>query len=424
MGRGKVIVISIDAMFNSDVEVMRKKKNLGRLFSNSSMVERVHCIYPTYTYPCHASIMTGCYPNRHGICHNELFQINKDSHDWYWWAKDIKVPTMVDVAKENGLTTATVCWPVMGGKNVADYTIAEIWAPKREDDPTPRFDEANSPNVKHIFEKHKSELNHMKTPEFDNFATGCAVDIIKEFSPDLLFVHLSYVDHQRHNCGIETEKILHAIDFVDEKVGEIIKAVEETGNYDDTTFVVLGDHGHMMVNANVQINQILAQKGYITHDGEKVIDWKIMAHPSSFSAEIYTKDIDKDEAKKVLEEIQKEYPQYIERVMTRFEVEEIYHLSGAFDFVIEGVNNIIFGPSLTGDFVRKPQKGDYKTSVSTHGFAPEKGDNPPFVICGNKADAGKRVKEARLVDEAPTIMKLFGIEMKNTDGKVIKGLLK
>ena len=198
MGRGKVIVISIDAMFNSDVEVMRKKKNLGRLFSNSSMVERVHCIYPTYTYPCHASIMTGCYPNRHGICHNELFQINKDSHDWYWWAKDIKVPTMVDVAKENGLTTATVCWPVMGGKNVADYTIAEIWAPKREDDPTPRFDEADSSNVKHIFEKHKSELNHMKTPEFDNFATDCAVDIIKEFSPDLLFVHLSYVDHQRY----------------------------------------------------------------------------------------------------------------------------------------------------------------------------------------------------------------------------------
>ena len=49
MGRGKVIVISIDAMFNSDGEVMMKKKNLGRLFSNSSMVERVHCIYPTYT---------------------------------------------------------------------------------------------------------------------------------------------------------------------------------------------------------------------------------------------------------------------------------------------------------------------------------------------------------------------------------------
>lgn len=424
MSKDKVIVISIDAMFNTDLEVMKNTKNIGALLKNSSQVHSVHCIYPTYTYPCHASIMTGCYPMKHGICHNEQFQINVPSHDWYWWAKDIKVKTMVDLAKENGLTTATVCWPVMGGKNVADYTIAEIWAKKQGDDPTPYFDVANSDSVKHIFEKHKCELNHMKTPEFDNFATDCAKDIIREFSPDLMFVHLSYVDHQRHKCGIQTEKILHAIDFVDGKVGEIVDATKDAGIYDDTTFILLGDHGHMMVSALFQLNQVLAEKGFISHDKEHILDWKIMAHPSSFSAEIYTQNIDKNLAKKVLEEIQKEYPEYIERVMTRFEVEEIYHLSGDFDFVIEASNNVIFGPSLTGDLIQKPKDGDYKTNISTHGFAPEKGDNPPFVVCGKRSNVGVKINEARLVDEAPTIMSIFGIEMKGVNGKALKELIK
>ena len=424
MSKEKVIVISIDAMFNKDLVVMRNKKNIGSLLEKSAYVDRVHCVYPTYTYPCHASIMTGCYPMRHGICHNELFQINAVNHDWYWWAKDIKVPTMVDWAKKNGLTTSTVCWPVMGGQNVATYTIAEIWAESKKDDPTQRFDAADSLSVKHIYEKHKHLLNYMKTPEFDNFATNCAVDIIKEFTPDLMFIHLSYVDHQRHKCGIETDKILHAIDFIDEKVGEIINATKKAGSYEDTTFVLLGDHGHMMVDAVFQLNQVLAEKGYIEHDGEHIIDWRIMAHPSSFSAEIYTKDISFDEAKDVLEEIQREYPEYIERVMTRFEVEELYHLSGSFDFVIEGVNNVIFAPKLIGNLIEKPQDGDYKTNISTHGFAPEKGDNPPFVICGDKAKNGVIIKEARLVDEAPTIMSILGIEMKDVDGRPLKELLK
>lgn len=424
MAKEKAIVISIDAMFNTDLDVMKDKKNIGSLLERSSRVDYIHCVYPTYTYPCHASIMTGCYPEKHGIYHNERFEVNAENHNWYWWRKDIKVPTMVDYARENGLTASTVCWPVMGGNDASSYTIAEIWAESSDQDPTPRFDEADSPSVKHIFEKHKHELNYMKTPELDIFASNCAVDIIKEFKPDLMFIHFSYLDHQRHKCGKETEKVLHAIDFIDERIGEIIAATKEAGIYEDATFILLGDHGHMSVKSVFLINQVLAKKGYITHEGEHIKDWKIMAHPSSFSAEIYTQNISFEEAKKALEEIMSEYPEYIERVMTKFETEEIYHLSGPFDFVAEGVNNVIFSPALTGALIQKPEDGDYKTNISTHGFAPEKGDNPPFVVCGKRANCDKEIREARLVDEAPTILSLFGIKMKNIDGKPIKGLLK
>ncbi len=88
----------------------------------ASWAEDILCCYPTLTYPCHVTISTGCWPDRHGICNNEKFQpLSKDRPEWYWFRKDIKTPTLIDYAKAAGLTTAAITWPVMGDCG-ADYT--------------------------------------------------------------------------------------------------------------------------------------------------------------------------------------------------------------------------------------------------------------------------------------------------------------
>lgn len=420
-----VIVISVDAMISSDIAVFEKKKNMGALLERSARVDEMHCIYPTYTYPCHTSIMTGCYPNKHGIYHNELFDLSSESAKWFWYAKDIKRPTMIDVARKAGLTTGSVVFPVQGGAD-GDYVIAEIWAPKQDDDPTSIFKSVNSEKCEHIFERNKHLLNWMKTPEFDYFSSKCACDIIKEYKPNLLFVHLSYLDHQRHRMGVETEKNLHAIDFIDERIGEIMDAVKSAGIEDSTDFVLLGDHGQINVEKVFHINSLLVKKGYIDLDENgKVKDWRMYVHSASFSAHVYTKGISYEEAKAVLMDLREEYPEYIERVMNRFEANEVYHLDGPFDFVLEAQTHAIFGQNLSGDLLDNPKPGDYKFSLSTHGYAPEKGPNPPFIISGPDANVNARVREARLVDEASTIMSLLGLEMpEGVDGCVIEELIR
>lgn len=424
MKKKHVIVISVDAMITSDIREFEKRDNMKALLRKSSRVDEMHCVYPTYTYPCHTSIMTGCYPDKHGIYHNDLFDLNSDSVRWFWYSKDIKRQTMIDVAKRVGLTTASIAFPVQGG-SIADYLIAEIWAPKKEDDPTSIFKKANSPSVEHIFERNKHMLNWMKTPEFDLFASKCACDIIKEFTPNLLFVHFSYLDHQRHRCGFETEKNLHAIDFIDERIGEIRQAVEQSGISDCTDYVILGDHGQINVDTIFHINKLLVDTGYITLDEDGAIkDWKIFVHSASFSGHVYTKDIDKIEAKRVLCSLMERYPEYIERIMNTFEAKEIYHLDGPFDFVLEARTHVVFGQNLEGSLLDKPEPGNYKFSLSTHGYAPEKGPNPPFIISGSDAKDGVILNQARLVDEAPTIMSLFGLNMPcDIDGKAITELL-
>ena len=146
----RTLVISIDALITADIPRLRQLPHLGRIMEGAACAKDILCIYPTLTYPCHTTIATGCYPDRHGICNNERFQPCAEGRaDWYWFRRDIRVPTLIDYAKANGLSTATVTWPVMGASG-ADYNIGEIWAPEEKDDPTPWFQQADSLSLIHI----------------------------------------------------------------------------------------------------------------------------------------------------------------------------------------------------------------------------------------------------------------------------------
>lgn len=135
----RTLVVSIDALITADIPVLKQLPNLGRVMEHASWITDIECIYPTLTYPCHATIATGCWPDRTGINNNEIPDFfAKGRMDWYWWREAIQVPTVVDFARQAGLTASTVTWPVMCASG-AEYNIGEIWAPQEEDDPTPWF---------------------------------------------------------------------------------------------------------------------------------------------------------------------------------------------------------------------------------------------------------------------------------------------
>ena len=71
MSKPKLFVFMVDALCESDVAYMRTLKNFGWMLENGALVREMLPVYPSFTYPCHVSIMTGCYPEKHGIPHNE-----------------------------------------------------------------------------------------------------------------------------------------------------------------------------------------------------------------------------------------------------------------------------------------------------------------------------------------------------------------
>ena len=71
MSQSKLLVFMIDALCESDITHMRTLKHFGWMLENGALVREMLPVYPSFTYPCHVSIMTGCYPDKHGIPHNE-----------------------------------------------------------------------------------------------------------------------------------------------------------------------------------------------------------------------------------------------------------------------------------------------------------------------------------------------------------------
>ena len=217
----KVVVISIDSLFTSDIDYIKELPNFKKILKGSSIVKNINCIYPTLTYPCHTSIITGVYPNKHKISHNEKFQPYSKKADWYWYSKDIAVDSIIDIAKANNLKTSTILWPVTGGCS-ADYNIAEIWTKTKDEDP---FEVFNSSSTKELMETIYPKYSHIiqwnTEPHLDEFGVCCAEDIINKYKPDLMLIHLAYLDHTRHKFGLFNKEVEIAFKKYDEWMGKM-----------------------------------------------------------------------------------------------------------------------------------------------------------------------------------------------------------
>lgn len=387
----KVVVVSIDALIYEDLEYLAVMNNMKGYLSEAHVCKKVVPIYPTFTYPCHVSIMTGCYADKTGVYHNCSFPERR----WLWENSFVKVPTIFDVAKKAGLGTAAVCWPVTGGADI-DFLVPEAWGETESDDPDPVFKRLCSEKGYKYFSRHKGQLDWMRTPGMDLFASACFCDIMRENDVDLAFVHFSYLDHQRHKNGYESKNNLEALKFIDERMGEVFSVLNE-----DTEVMILGDHGQRDFSSFFCLQNAVDGLGFCG---------SIKIHPASFSAQVYLDGIGEEDALGVLMRIKADYPGVIEHIFPKAEAAGKYHLEGGFSFVVEACDGVNFtDDSSLGLF--HPSG----SSHAAHGYLPEKGPFPPLCM------KHKRLIDpwCRSVDIAPTVMSLFSLPM-CCDGRALE----
>ena len=134
-----VVLISIDGLkpeyvVQADAHHLRIP-NLRRFLQEGSFAEGVRGVVPTVTYPSHTTLITGTSPARHGIYANTTFDPKgKNRGGWYWYAEDIRVPTLWDLAAEAHLTTANVHWPVSVAERHITWNLPQYWRAGTPDD--------------------------------------------------------------------------------------------------------------------------------------------------------------------------------------------------------------------------------------------------------------------------------------------------
>lgn len=260
----QTIVLSIDgfpAYYWSDPKYHTYFPHLAEMFQKYG-VHEIETINPSVTYPAHTSMVTGFDPAEHGIFNNTLVDpFEKNDGGWMWYAEDIKVTTLWDLAKANHKTTANVFWPVTVGANI-DWNLPQYWRKKNpEDDKLLRV-----LSTKNLHKEAElavgSPLNDVTK---DEVKLKTASWLFQMKKPDLLFVYTTDLDTNHHGFGPDSEKALQRLVELDKAIFEFLQSVRAFSPRGPAV-VIVSDHGFHSADSVCAPNVVLKQKGLIREE--------------------------------------------------------------------------------------------------------------------------------------------------------------
>lgn len=425
MSTPHLLVVSLDAVSSKDLTLLKTLPNFSKFLSQGALIERVHSISPTLTYPAHTTIVTGNYPIHHGIINNTLLEPSHSNPNWYWYAKAIKTPTLFDLAHKKGLTTCSILWPVTGCSQIT-YNLPEIFPTKKWHHQLIMSGLAGSLNYQlEILKKFGHLRQGTKQPYLDDFVMSATKYTLLKYKPDLICVHLTDVDTHRHYTGYSSESSIQALYRHDKRLGEIIETLKEAHLYDSTHLVLLGDHDQLPVHSFIRLNQYLLEKGFIRCNKKgRILSYDAIAKSCDGSSYIYLKDKHNLELMKqiqsLLNDLQSLPPYPIEKYLSGKEASSM----GADDlcaFMLEAKEGYYFIDDLSGELiepVHSENVGIMPHHVhSAHGYLTSKADYTTFFMAsGPLIKPNFILPEGALVNHAPLLAYLLGLEFKNIDG--------
>ena len=421
-GKAKhVVMITIDGL---RLEMITDKEMpspaLKELAAAGTLAERVVSVAPAMTYPNHTALVTGARPIHHGIFYNAPFEGNRKTGIANWYADSIKCPTIWGKAKEHGLITCSLFWPVSTHGKDIDYNVPEYWPIdknvslwellRKSSTPAGILDEIERETIGRFSDKTYC-AGHRNG---DVRTAFMAVYLLDKYRPNLTTIHLWSTDHSQHQTGtesVDTKKSLAAVDYA---IGEIVDGLERAGMLDSTVLVITGDHGFTDVNRSIAPNVWLVEAGLLTGEPDK---WKARFYGAGSTAFLYLRDkndrktLDKVRAK--LNSLPEEKHRLF-RIVEKAELKE-FGCSPDVEFALEPIVGVGVTSVATGEDIIIKKAGK-------HGYLLPR-ETTSAIIWGRGIASGKIVREMNITDIAPVIMKVLGIDFTAPDGVLRPGIL-
>lgn len=418
----QVVLISIDGLRPAFyLDKGWKTPNLRRLMNQGTYAVGMRSVFPAYTYPSHTAMLTGAYPARSGIAYNAPIG---SKGDWNWFLKDVRVPTLWQLLKGAGIATSAVEWPVSVGEGIT-YNVPEIWDNRHPSDRITTVRKFATPGVVEELERFatgKLDSVNMSEEHFslDINSAKMAGYIFKKYRPGLLAVHFALVDGMEHEHGLAHDSVRLAVENVDRCVGLVLDSIMASGLLSSTTVLIVGDHGFSNINTVMRPNMLI-----------RGADAKFVA--AGGSCFLYGK---KGSEKAVIDSLDRlpADKRSLFRVILRPELDRMGADSAAllalaakpglvFSGGIAPAPKVNLGPGTS--ILQDPLSGVFFfTSGGHHGYDP----NIPemwtgFIAWGAGIVKGGKIDSLGVVDIAPLIAKLLGVNFIAPDGKLPDGIL-
>jgi len=274
--RSTVALISIDgfstALFH---DASLKIPTLRAVAARGVAAAGLRPAFPSVTWPCHTTLVTGATPARHGILGNEVMDRATGRvvrHEGDPTDAPIRTETLWDAAAAAGLATATLCWPKTRGVRSIRDNVPEFLAQEHFEEWTsrPLWDEARALGLP--IERYADwSVSRPLTPMQDWLTLELTRHVVRRRPPELLLTHFLMVDAFQHEFGPGTPEARWALEHADGLVATLLAEFASAGRLETTDVIVLGDHGFVAVERRALPNAALHAAGLLELDARGTI---------------------------------------------------------------------------------------------------------------------------------------------------------
>jgi predicted AlkP superfamily pyrophosphatase or phosphodiesterase len=422
-----VLMISVDGLkpeyvLEADARGLRIAY-LRSLIAEGAYAEGVVGVWPTLTYPSHTTLVTGVSPAEHGIFANVEFDPQRHfKESWFWYAAQIRVPTLWQAAHTAGITTASLGWPATVGAAGIDYLIPEYWrisGPTENLNPSDRYlISALSRPAGLLAQMQDSVGAYLMANDTsrhgDEIKTRFAIEILRKYKPGFMTLHLSSLDEAEHSYGAFSTQANQDLEAIDTMLAELAAAAHASDAA--TTVAVVSDHGFTPLTHRINLYIPFLQAGLIetTQDADtkdpKITSWRAEPWLAGGMAAIMLHDSRDQHTEQMVGELLRKLAadpnNGIASIAGRSQIKQLGGFPDA-AFLVVLKPGFYAGGNLTGDMV-----GEMHGTHGGHGFSPDYSDmRAAFFVAG----AGiARHRDLGIVDMrqiAPTLAQLLGVTL-------------
>jgi len=192
--------------------------NLKALAAGGVRATRLIPSFPVLTFPNHYTIVTGLYPEHHGVVANTMrdasmperfTQASETAKDARWWGGE----PLWDTAIRQGRRAGTMFWP--GTEAAIGGVRPTYWKP---------YDKKFATR-----DRVAQALTWLALPPAER--------------PSFVSLYFEEVDTAGHDFGPGSPEVANAASHLDEALGELVEGVHRLSLDDRTSIVIVSDHG-------------------------------------------------------------------------------------------------------------------------------------------------------------------------------------
>ncbi|MCF8412755.1 MAG: ectonucleotide pyrophosphatase/phosphodiesterase [Melioribacteraceae bacterium] len=349
--------------------------NLNKIAESGVKAISMEPCFPSKTFPNHLSIITGMYPENHGIISNyfensatgEIYKLGDTSvtKDENWYTGEF----FWETANKNGIKTACYFWPASDLRN-------------KDRRPTYFKDYVEStPYEKRI----EGVLNWLQLPLVER--------------PHFITLYFELADDKGHRYGPNSDEVNQAIMRLDSLAGMLVEGINNIGLTDETNLIFVSDHGMTEVSNDrvINIDDSIGELEYrISGDGP----FAMIDSPNGRVDKIY----------QALKQNEKNYKVYLKE-----DVPDNFHYSKN-PLILPILIVADLGWSITTD--KRLKSYTKYSSGGNHGFANYNLDmHAIFLANGPSFKNGLKIGSVRNIDIYPLLCAIYNIpEAEKVDG--------